>query len=40
LGREKKLVLIDGGKRESILDVCSTFERMEMSRDSVGSLKS
>jgi hypothetical protein len=28
------------GKRESRLDVCTTFERMEVNRDSVGSLKS
>jgi hypothetical protein len=39
LGREELLVLIDGGKRESGLDVCSTFGRMEVSKDSVGSLK-
>jgi hypothetical protein len=32
--------LVDGGKRENRLDVYSNFERMEMSRDSVGSLKS
>jgi hypothetical protein len=39
LGGEELLVLVDGGKRESGLDVCSTFERMEMSWDNVGSLK-
>jgi hypothetical protein len=27
-------------KRENRLDVCNTFERMEMSRDNVWSLKS
>jgi hypothetical protein len=32
--------LVDGGKRESRLDVCSIFEKMEMSKDSVESLKS
>jgi hypothetical protein len=32
--------LVDDGKRENRLDVCNTFERMEMNRDSVGSLKS
>jgi hypothetical protein len=32
--------LVDDGKRESRLDVYSTFKRMEMNRDSVGSLKS
>jgi hypothetical protein len=40
LGGEKGLVLVDGGKRESRLDVCRTFERMEVNRDSVRSLKS
>jgi hypothetical protein len=39
LGGKKRLVLVDGGKRENILDVCSTFERMKMSKDNVGSLK-
>ncbi len=39
LGGEEWLVFIDGEKRESGLDVCSTCERMEMNRDSVGSLK-
>jgi hypothetical protein len=39
LGGKELLVLIDGGNRESGLDVCSTFERMEMSKDNVGSLK-
>jgi hypothetical protein len=38
-GREEWLVLVNGGKRESGLDVGSIFDRMEMSRDSVGSLK-
>jgi hypothetical protein len=30
---------MDGGKKENRLDDYNTFERMEMSRDSVGSLK-
>ncbi len=34
------IILVDGGKRENRLDVCSTFERMEVNKDSVGSLKS
>jgi hypothetical protein len=37
---KKLLILVDGGKRESRLDVCSTFEKMEVNRDSVVSLKS
>jgi hypothetical protein len=37
LGREKKLVLIDCGKMENKLDVYCTFQRMEVSRDSVGA---
>jgi hypothetical protein len=40
LGGVEWLVLIDGGRREKRLDDCSTFEKMEVSRDSVGSLKS
>jgi hypothetical protein len=40
LRRKEKLVLVDGGKRENRLNVCSTFERMEIRKDSVGSLKS
>ncbi len=32
--------MVDGGKKESRLDVCSNFEKMEMSRDSVRSVKS
>jgi len=39
-GRRRMIILVDGGKRENRLDVCSTFERMEANRDSVGSLKS
>jgi hypothetical protein len=39
LGREEWLVLVGGGKKENRLDDYSTFERMEMNRDSVGSLK-
>jgi hypothetical protein len=39
LGEEKWLILVVGGKRESRLNVFSTFERMEVSRESVGSLK-
>jgi hypothetical protein len=33
LGREEWLVLVDGGKMENRLDVCSTFEIMEVSKD-------
>ncbi len=40
LGGEEWLILIDGGKRENRLDVYGTFERMKVSKDSVGSLKS
>ncbi len=40
LGWKEWFVLIDGGKKENILDGCSTFERMEVNRDNVGSLKS
>jgi hypothetical protein len=36
----KLLILVDGGKRESTLDVRRTFEGMEVSRDNVRSLKS
>jgi hypothetical protein len=32
--------LSNGGKKENRLDDCGTFERMEVSRDSFGSLKS
>ncbi len=39
LGNEEWLILTNCGKRESGLDVCSTFEKMEMSKDIVGSLK-
>jgi len=37
---EKCLVLVDGKKKKSILDVWGSFERMEVNGDSVGSLKS
>jgi len=37
LGGEELLILGDGGKRKNRLDVCSTFERMEVSRDNVGA---
>jgi hypothetical protein len=40
LGGEKWLVLVDDGNRENRLDDNSTFERMEVNRDSFGSLKS
>jgi hypothetical protein len=40
LGRKEWLVLIDGGKRENRLDDYGTLERMEMSKDNFGSLKS
>ncbi len=39
MGGKEWLILINGGNRENRLDVCSTFERMEVSRDNVGSLK-
>jgi hypothetical protein len=32
--------MIDGGNKENRFDVCSTFKRMEVSKDDVGSLKS
>jgi hypothetical protein len=34
------LILVDNRKKESRMDVCRSFERVEVSRDSVGSLKS
>ncbi len=34
------LLLVDGKEKESRMDVCNSFERMEVSRDNVGSLKS
>jgi hypothetical protein len=37
---EKCLVLVDGKKKESRLDVWVSFERMEVGGDSVGGLKS
>jgi hypothetical protein len=37
---EERLILVDGGKRDNILDDISTFERMEVSKGSFGSLKS
>jgi hypothetical protein len=40
LGREEELVLINGGKKDNRLDDYSTFEKMEVNRDNVGSLKS
>jgi hypothetical protein len=39
-GKRRMINFGRGGKRESRLDVCSTFERMEMNKDNVGSLKS
>jgi hypothetical protein len=33
------LILVDDGKRENILDDNNTFERMEVSKGSFGSLK-
>jgi hypothetical protein len=39
-GNKRIIILVNGGKRENRLDVCSTFERMELNRDNVGSLKS
>jgi hypothetical protein len=39
LGGEEWLVLIDGRNKENRMDVCSSFERMEVNRDNVGSLK-
>ncbi len=40
LGGEEWLVLVDGGKEDNKLDDYSIFERMEVSRDSVGRLES
>jgi hypothetical protein len=40
LGGEEWLILVDSGKRDSRLDVCNTFEIMEVNRDNVGILKS
>jgi hypothetical protein len=37
---EEPLLLVNGGKRENILDDSSTFERMEVGRVVLGSLKS
>jgi hypothetical protein len=37
LGREKWLVLVDGGKRENRLHDSSTFEIIEMSKGSFGT---
>jgi hypothetical protein len=39
LGGEECFALVDGGKKEDILDNSSTFERMGMSMGSFGSLK-
>ncbi len=36
---KKWLFLVDGGNKENRLDECSTFEKMEVTKDSVGSLK-
>jgi hypothetical protein len=36
----KCLILVDGRKKENRLDVWGSFERMEVSGDNVGSLKS
>jgi hypothetical protein len=38
--REIMINLVDGRKKESRLDGCSSFEKMEVNRDSVGNLKS
>jgi len=35
----KKKILVDGGNRENRLDECNTFEKMGVTKDSVGSLK-
>jgi hypothetical protein len=40
LGGEERLVLVDGEKKENILDDSSIFEKMEVSRGSSRSLKS
>jgi hypothetical protein len=37
---EKCLILVDGRKKESKLDVWGSFEKMEVSGDNVASLKS
>jgi len=39
MGEEEWLVLVDGGKEENILDDYNTVERMEVSKNNVGSLK-
>jgi hypothetical protein len=40
LVREKCLVLVNGRKKESRLDVWGSFEKMEVNGDNVRSLKS
>jgi hypothetical protein len=40
LVEKKWLVLVDGRKKETKMDVYSSFERMEVNKDNVGSLKS
>jgi hypothetical protein len=40
LGGKECLLLVHGREKESRMDVCSSFEKMEVNRDSVGSLKS
>jgi hypothetical protein len=37
LGREKRLILVDGGKRDNRLDDSNTFEIIEVSRGSFGT---
>jgi hypothetical protein len=39
-GRRNFLILVNGIKKESRLDVWGSFERMEVNGDSVGNLKS
>jgi hypothetical protein len=40
LGGEEWLFLVDGTKKESRMDVRNNFEKIEVNRDSVRSLKS
>jgi len=37
--REKNKILVDGENKKNRLDECSTFEKMGVTKDSVGSLK-
>ncbi len=39
LGKNEWLILVDGKKKENRMDVCSSFERIEMGKDNDGNLK-